>query len=68
MLMHEPNIAENLLDNLLRCILSDYDIRIQCFGTELFDCNPTKERGPKTLYELYGRIIIYLYKIINLIK
>ena len=30
--------------------------------------NPTKERGPKTLYEFNNRIIIYLYKIINLIK
>ena len=30
--------------------------------------NPTKEPGPKTLYEFNNRIIIYLYKIINLIK
>ena len=30
--------------------------------------NPTKERGPKTLYEFNNRIIIYLYKIINFIK
>ena len=30
--------------------------------------NPTKERGPKTLYEFNNQIIIYLYKIINFIK
>ena len=30
--------------------------------------NPTKERGPKTLYSFNNRIIIYLYKIINFIK
>ena len=30
--------------------------------------NPTKERGPRTLYEFNNRIIIYLYKIINFIK
>ena len=30
--------------------------------------NPTKEPGPKTLYEFNNRIIIYLYKIINFIK
>ena len=30
--------------------------------------NPTKERGPKTLYEFNNRIIIYLYKIINFSK
>ena len=30
--------------------------------------NPTKERGPKTMYEFNNRIIVYLYKIINFIK
>ena len=30
--------------------------------------NPTKERGPKTLYEFNNRFIIYLYKIFNFIK
>ena len=30
--------------------------------------NPTKERGPKTLYEFNNRIITYRYKIINLVK
>ena len=30
--------------------------------------NPTKERGPKTLYSFNNRIIIYLEKIINFIK
>ena len=30
--------------------------------------DPTKERGPKTLYEFNNRIIIYIYKIINFIK
>ena len=29
---------------------------------------PIFERGPKTLYEFNNRIIIYLYKIFNLIK
>ena len=29
---------------------------------------PTKERGPKTLYEFNNLIIIYLYKIINFSK
>ena len=58
----------------------------QCTNTEFWDrvlrsefdhrayavINPTKERGPKTMYEFNNRIIIgpiiYLYKIINLIE